>query len=181
MQQLAGAVADAAADLQGGALTSGAAAAQVGDDRGHEDQRHQQQRHVRAKVYRLDDGIGALALQPAQLVQPGDDETAHRQQVQHPRMSQPHLRGVVDAQVEQRAHHAADAAYQTADHDPLQQRRRVETHVVYVLPHPFHSIYPPFHSYLQIRIVPCSRAPVKPPNPDKRSLCETENFLVFLT
>ena len=63
MQQSAGAVADAAADLQGRALAAGAAAAQVGDDGGDEDQRHQQHRYVGAEVYRFDDGVGALALQ----------------------------------------------------------------------------------------------------------------------
>ena len=63
MQQPPRAVADAAADLQSRALASGTAAAQVGDDGGHEDQRHQKHRHLLAEVYRLDDGVGAPALQ----------------------------------------------------------------------------------------------------------------------
>ena len=155
--------------------------AQVGDDGGDEDQRHQQHRDIGAEVYRLDDGVGALALQLTQLIQSGDDQSAQRQQVQHPRVGQPYLRGVVDAQVEQCAHHAADAAHQTAHYDPFQQRRRVGLHMTDVFPQLLHPVSPPFRCYLQVRIVSCFAAAVKPPKGGRLSLCETENLLVFLT
>ena len=68
----------------------------------------------------LDHGIGARALQTAQLVQPHDDHAAQRQQVQHPRVPRAHLRGIAHAQVERRAHKAAHAAYQRAHRQPFQ-------------------------------------------------------------
>ena len=81
MQQLARLEAQAAADLQGRALPAGAAAAQVGNDRGHEDHRHQQNGDAFAEVNGLDDGVGALALQMAELIQPHDGKAPHRHQV----------------------------------------------------------------------------------------------------
>ena len=126
-QQRAGAVADAAADLERRALTAGAAAAQVGDDRGDEDQRHQKGGYFFAEVDGLDDGVGARALQPAQPVQQGDDHAAQGQQVQNPRVGQADVGGTVDAQVEQRAHEAAHAAHQCAHRQPFQQGSDVQT------------------------------------------------------
>ena len=117
MQELARLEAQAAADLQGRALP---AAAQVGDDRGHKDHRHQENGHAFAEMHRLDDGVGALALQTAELIQPHDGKAPHRQQVQNPGVRPPDGRGVIDAQVEQGADYAAHCADNAPQQHPFE-------------------------------------------------------------
>ena len=144
VQQLPGLVAQAAADLQGSALTSGAAAAQVGDHRGHKDHRHQENGHAFAEMHRLDDGVGALALQMAELIQPHDGKAPHRQQVQNPGVRPPDGRGVIDADMKQGADHAAGHTDDAAQQHPFSQRRRVCSHMHYGLFPLIHRLPPSF-------------------------------------
>ena len=141
MQQASRAVADTAADLQGCTLTTGAAAAQMGDDRADKDQRHQPNGHFPAEMHRLDHGVGTLALHLRDAVETHDHQTAHRQQIQHPRMGLADTGGVVDAQMEQRAHQTADTAYQRAHRHPLDQCRGIGQYVCRSLFDPFHAVH----------------------------------------
>ena len=110
----------AAADLQGRALPAGAAAAQVGDHRGHKDHRHQENGQAFAELHGLDDGVGALPLQTAELIQPHDGKAPHRPQVQNPGVGPPDGRGVIDADMKQGAHHAAPRADNPPQQHPFE-------------------------------------------------------------
>ena len=165
-------IADAAADLQGSALTSGAAAAQVGNDRGHEDHRHQQPRHLLSEVDGGDDVVGTLPLRFGEPVQPHDGKAPHRHQVQHPRMGQTHLCGGVHADVEQGANDPAHQSDDAAQYHPFQQRHRILSDVGHPLLQPFHVPSLRFLQYLYIlSVISFPAAPVN------RRRCRPAKFL----
>lgn len=111
--------AEAAADLQRRALTTGAAAKQVRDDGRQIDRRHEQQRHLVAEVNGVDDGIGVLVFHFGQAVNGRDQQAAHRQQPQQPRVRGAKRRRPVHAQVKGRADQPADAAGHARDNEPF--------------------------------------------------------------
>ena len=122
VEQLPDVAAEAAADLQCRALTTGAAAEQVRDDGRQIDRRHEQQRHLVAEVNGVDDGVGVLVFHFGQAVDGRDEQAAHRQQPQQPRMRGAKRRRPVHAQVEGRADQPADAAGHTRDNEPFEER-----------------------------------------------------------
>ena len=111
--------AETPADLQRRALASGAAAEQMRNDRAQIDARHQQQRHLVAEMDGVDDGVRVFVFHFRRVVQPHDEQTAHRQQPQQPGVRRAHPRRPRDAQVEQGADHAADPAGHPGDDEPL--------------------------------------------------------------
>lgn len=74
----------------------------------------------------FDDVVGAAALHVGQTVQSHDRHAAHRQQPDDPRMHEPQLRGLLHADVEGCAHHAADEAHAAADAQPFGQRDDIQ-------------------------------------------------------
>lgn len=111
--------AEAAADLQCRALTTGAAAEQMRDDSRQIDRRHKQQRHLVAEVNGVDDGVGVFVFHFGQAVNGRDQQAAHRQQPQQPRVRGAKRRRPVHAQVKGRADQPADAAGHARDNEPF--------------------------------------------------------------
>ena len=173
MQQPPRGVADAPADLQRRALSACAAAAQMGQHRGDKDHRHQQHRHVFAKMHGLDDGVGVLALHFGEAVQPRNEQSQHRQQVQDPRVRVPRKGSIVHADVEQRPDHAADAADKAAHRHPLDQCRRIGAHMGHEFFQPLHRPPPSFPGdppkfslFYTIFVPPCQSTSMHfPPKP----------------
>ena len=122
MEQLPDVAAKAAADLQCGALAPGAAAEQVRDDGRQVDRRHEQQRHLVAEMDGVDDGVGVLVFHFGQAVDGRDEQAAHRQQPQQPRVRGAECRRPVHAQVKGRADQPADATGHARDDEPLEKR-----------------------------------------------------------
>ena len=122
MEQLPDVAAKAAADLQRGTLAPGAAAEQMRDDGRQVDRRHEQQRHLVAEVDGVDNGVGVLVFHFGQAVDGRDEQAAHRQQPQQPRVRGAECRRPVHAQVKGRADQPADAAGHARDDEPLEKR-----------------------------------------------------------
>ena len=122
VEQLPDVAAEAAADLQCGALAPGAAAEQVRDDGRQVDRRHEQQRHLVAEVDGVDDGVGVFVFHFGQAVDGRDEQTAHGQQPQQPRVRGAECRRPVHAQVKGRADQPADAAGHARNDEPLEKR-----------------------------------------------------------
>ena len=74
----------------------------------------------------FDDVVGAPSLHVGQTVQPHDHHAAHRQQPDDPRLGKAQLRGLLHADVESRADHAADQAHTAADTQPFGQRDDIQ-------------------------------------------------------
>ena len=72
---------DGTAHLEGGTLPSGAAAAQMGQDRAEKDRRQQQNRQQLSLMHGVDDVIGAKTVRPCQLVEADNDKPRQRQQI----------------------------------------------------------------------------------------------------
>ena len=110
---------DGAAHLQGRALPSGAAAAQVGQDGAEKDGRQQQNGQEFALVHRINDIVGAQAVGFRQLIETHDHQARQGQQIQHPGVCAPESCHLMDAEVEQCADEAADAADHSGHRRPL--------------------------------------------------------------
>ena len=136
-------VAQAAADLQSRALPAGAAAAQVGDDRGHKDHRHQENGHAFAEMHGLDDGVGALPSRWQSLYSPTMARPPPAAGTGS-RGAPPDGRGVIDADMKQGADHAAGHTDDAAQQHPFSQRRRVCSHMHYGLFPLIHRLPPSF-------------------------------------
>ena len=122
VEQLPDVAAEAAADLQRGALAPGAAAEQVRNNGRQIDRRHEQQRHLVAEVDGVDDGVGVLVFHFGQAVNGRDEQAAYGQQPQQPRVRGAKRRRPVHAQVKGRADQPADAAGHARDHEPFEER-----------------------------------------------------------
>ena len=138
MQELARLVANAAADLQRRTLAPGAAAAQVRKHCGQKNNRHQLHRYVLSEVDGFNDGVRALAPDASRLIEPHNHKSRKRQQIEDPRVAQPLGRRIVDADVEQRSHEAADRADQRPEYQPFGQHNHISRHVLDSCRNPLH-------------------------------------------
>ena len=89
---------------------------------------------------RFDDVVGAAALHVGQAVQSHNHHAACRQQPDDPRVHEPQLSGALHADVEGRAHHAADETHAAADAQPFGQRDDVEGNMLKKAFDAFHSV-----------------------------------------
>ena len=121
MEQLCNIVADAAAHLQGRALSAGGAAAQVGEHRAKEDGGHQQRADGLAALHGPDDIVGANALALGSLIKGYDGKARRGQQPEQPAVGTPQLGDGLYRQMERGADAAAQQADGQGQHQPAQQ------------------------------------------------------------
>ena len=113
-------VADAAADLKGGSLTSGGAAEHVGQDCPEEDQRCHPQRDLFSLPDRLQNGIGASVLREAEPVVGQDDHNAgSRKAIQELRVRCAQLRAGPDRDGEDAGDGPDDGSAEDPEQDPF--------------------------------------------------------------
>ena len=117
--------ADGAAELQRCALTSGGAAAKMGDDGADENERRKEDGYAIFAAHGVDHGVGAGVFQVRQLVDSGDEQSAERQQKQQPRLIFAQRCHLFNADVKRCADQSADGARERSEDDPFQQREYI--------------------------------------------------------
>lgn len=112
--------------------------AQVRKHCGQKNNRHQLHRYVLSEVDGFNDGVRALAPDASRLIEPHNHKSRERQQIEDPRVAQPLGRRIVDADVEQRSHKAADRADQCPEYQPFGQHNHISRHVLDSCCNPLH-------------------------------------------